>query len=77
MADPVNDLEMVAPRLTPRDCRIIRALVAGKTNRQIAEHLKLREQTIKNRLSALYAKFGVRNRLQLVLHTLNDGKQER
>ena len=53
--------------LTHRERQTIRALQAGFTNRQIAEVLGLREQTVRNRLSVIYAKFGVRNRLELVL----------
>jgi DNA-binding NarL/FixJ family response regulator len=58
----------VTARLTPRELKIVRALCAGATNREIAGRLGLREQTVKNRLSVIYAKLGVRNRVELAMH---------
>jgi two-component system, NarL family, nitrate/nitrite response regulator NarL len=54
--------------LTHRERQIVRILVSGATNREIANRLGLREQTIKNQLSTIYDKLGVRNRLELVVH---------
>lgn len=51
--------------LTPRDRLMVRILASGATNREIAVRLGLREQTVKNRLSAIYGKLGLRNRLEL------------
>jgi len=45
----------------------VRILASGATNREIASRLGLREQTVKNRLSAIYGKLGVRNRLELTV----------
>lgn len=53
--------------LTPRELDLARALVKGHSNRTIAEKLGLTEQSVKNRLSGLYRKFGVNNRLELVV----------
>ncbi|MGE0816286.1 MAG: LuxR C-terminal-related transcriptional regulator [Vicinamibacterales bacterium] len=57
------------PELTVRERQLVRVLQAGSTNREIAERLGLREQTVRNRLSVIYAKLGVRNRLDLVLRS--------
>jgi DNA-binding NarL/FixJ family response regulator len=69
----------VSARLTPRERQIIRALAAGATNREIAARLGLKEQTVKNRLSVLYWRLGVRNRLELVVqakrHRLVDDEE--
>jgi DNA-binding NarL/FixJ family response regulator len=54
--------------LTPRERHLVRALLAGGTNREIASRLGLREQTVKNQLTVIYAKLGVRSRLDLALH---------
>lgn len=59
---------MVNARLTPRQRRVVRALLAGSTNREMAGRLGLREQTVKNQLSVIYSKLGVRNRLELAVH---------
>ena len=55
--------------LTPRDLRMVRILASGATNREIAARLGLREQTVKNRLSAIYSRLGLRNRLELAVYS--------
>jgi len=57
---------MLGP-LTARERRLVRVLAGGATNREIADRLGVREQTVKNQLSQLYRKVGVRNRLELGL----------
>ncbi|MBC7260058.1 MAG: response regulator transcription factor [Chloroflexi bacterium] len=53
--------------LTERE-RVLLALIAeGATNREIAAHLALSEQTVKNNLSVLYQKMGVNNRAEAVM----------
>ena len=52
--------------LTPREEEIVRAVLAAKTNKDIAQELGISEQSVKNRLTKLYRKFGVTSRLQLM-----------
>lgn len=47
-----------APRLTRRQREILSLVLAGKTNRQIAEILGLHVQTVKNQLRDGYEKLG-------------------
>ena len=54
--------------LTARDLRLIRAVMVGGTNRDVARRLGLKEQTVKNRLSEIYDKLGIRNRLELAVY---------
>jgi DNA-binding NarL/FixJ family response regulator len=54
--------------LTQRDLTLLRLLAAGYNNRQIAAELSLAESTVKNSLSALFQKIGVRDRTQAVLY---------
>jgi DNA-binding NarL/FixJ family response regulator len=63
-------------RLTPRQERLLRALMAGLTNREIAGRLGLQEQTVKNQLSVLYGKLGVRSRLQLAVRARRHVRSE-
>jgi two-component system nitrate/nitrite response regulator NarL len=62
-------METVMPLLvlTPRERDVVRCIIAGKTNREIARELRLREQAVKNVLSTIYLKCHVRNRLELAL----------
>lgn len=59
-----------APRalvdLTPRELEILEGLVAGLTNRAIAERLSISEETVKSHVSRLFQKLGVHRRTQAV-----------
>ncbi|MBW4705507.1 MULTISPECIES: response regulator transcription factor [unclassified Micromonospora] len=54
-------------RLTPRERDILRRLAAGDTNARIARHFGLSEKTVRNQLSAVFAKLGVADRVQAAL----------
>ena len=60
-------------RLTARERQVARAVARGHSNREIARGLGVKEQTVKNHLSAIYAKLGVRNRLALALEAHRAG----
>ncbi len=55
------------PRLTEREQDVIRALALGKTNKDIALALDIREQTVKNHISHILEKLGLEDRLQIVV----------
>jgi DNA-binding CsgD family transcriptional regulator len=54
-------------KLTPRERQIIDAVLNASSNRAIADRLGISEQSVKNRLTSVYKKLGVSNRLELVL----------
>ena len=53
--------------LTPRERDLVRGIIAGRTNRELARQFGLTEQSVKNVLSTVYQKCHVRNRLELAL----------
>jgi DNA-binding NarL/FixJ family response regulator len=53
--------------LTPRERDVVRGVAAGRTNKEIARALGLKEQGVKNVLSTVFLKCHVRNRLELAL----------
>jgi two-component system, NarL family, nitrate/nitrite response regulator NarL len=57
--------------LTPRELDIISAVVAGYANKEIAEHFKISEDTVKHHLSNIFDKLGVSTRLGLALFAVN------
>lgn len=63
----------VRPRdtLTHREKTIISYLMQGWRNREIARHLGITEQTVKNHLRTVYDKVGVSDRLELVLYAIH------
>lgn len=54
-------------KLTPREREIIQAILSAASNRVIADRLGISEQSVKNRLTSVYRKLGVGNRVGLVL----------
>jgi DNA-binding NarL/FixJ family response regulator len=56
--------------LTPRDRRILKLVVDGCTNVEIAARVHLSTQTVKNEISVLMATIGVRNRVQLAVYAV-------
>lgn len=57
----------VAPvDLSDREVQLLRLLTQGYTNQEIAEMLSLSEATVRNNLTGLYQKLGVKNRQQTV-----------
>jgi DNA-binding NarL/FixJ family response regulator len=56
--------------LTPREMDVVRGVVSGKTNREIADQLGLKLQAVKNVLSAVFEKCRVRNRVELTVVAL-------
>jgi len=61
---PLTEAELqVLHDLTPRERAILSLLALGKSNKEIAFELGLREQTVKNYLYALYRKLGVQDRV--------------
>lgn len=53
------------PRLTEREEQVLRQLVLARSNREIAEALSIREQTVKSYVARLMRKVGVGNRIAL------------
>ena len=54
-------------RLTPRERQIVAEVVAGRTNKEIAQELCVSLQTVKHHLTNIFDKVGVHNRLELAL----------
>lgn len=56
-----------AARLSVREEQIVRLLLCGKQNREIARELALSEKTVKGYMTNLMTKLHVRNRLEVVI----------
>jgi two-component system nitrate/nitrite response regulator NarL len=57
--------------LTPRELEIVSTIVAGYTNKDIAQKFSISEQTVKHHLTNVFDKLGVSNRLELALFAVN------
>jgi DNA-binding NarL/FixJ family response regulator len=66
LADEPRPQPLVDP-LTQRELEVLRALADGLSNREAAERLYLSEGTVKNHVTNVLAKLGVRDRTQAAL----------
>jgi len=57
-------------QLSPTELCIIRGMVRGYRNREIAQQIRSSEKFVKNTLKAIFDKIGVSDRLELVLYVL-------
>jgi DNA-binding NarL/FixJ family response regulator len=60
--------------LTSREAEVVGLMAAGYSNREIAQALGVAEGTVKNHVSNVLAKFGVRDRTRAVLKALETGQ---
>jgi DNA-binding NarL/FixJ family response regulator len=59
--------------LTDREKTILRLLAGGYSNREISDLLKISDGTVKNHISSVLAKLGVRDRTRAVLKAIDLG----
>jgi DNA-binding NarL/FixJ family response regulator len=57
----------VAAELSPREAEVLRLVVAGLLNKQIAARLGITERTVKAHLTSVYQRIGVADRTQAAL----------
>jgi DNA-binding NarL/FixJ family response regulator len=65
-----SDSQGAPPKLTRREESVVRLVVQGMVNREIAEKLRLSEHTVKNYLFRIFDKLGVSNRVELALYAV-------
>jgi len=71
-AEPANAKpENPAPKFTEREDQVLRLLIAGSPNREIARALGIDAVTVKAHVGRIMRKVGVENRIALTVATLN------
>lgn len=62
-----------AAGLTNREREILRLIARGATNREVADSLVISEGTVKNHLSNIFSRLGLRDRTQAVMYARERG----
>jgi DNA-binding NarL/FixJ family response regulator len=62
-------------RLSDRERQIAYSVARGMKNRDIAEQLKISENTVKRHLQSIFGKTGSRDRLELAVLALNEASK--
>jgi two-component system nitrate/nitrite response regulator NarL len=63
--------------LTSREAQIVAAVADGASNKDIAAHLTIAEDTVKHHMSNIFDKVGVHSRLELAVFALYHGVVQR
>jgi NarL family two-component system response regulator LiaR len=59
--------------LTDREIDVLRLIGRGQSNKQIAQQLNLREETVKTHVSKVLHKLGMNSRTQAALYAMRSG----
>jgi DNA-binding NarL/FixJ family response regulator len=65
--------EDVCVPLTTREMEVLQAVANGLSNKEIARHLSISEQTVKNHMSAILRKLAVDDRTQAAMYAVRHG----
>ncbi len=70
LSNPEGDL---SPALTERELQVLRLIVDGLTNKQIAEHLCISPKTVENHRGNIMAKLGLHDVIDMVKYAISTG----
>jgi DNA-binding NarL/FixJ family response regulator len=59
--------------LTPAEINVLRLIAAGNANKQIADQLKITEETVKSRVKSILSKLGANDRTHAAMIGMNRG----
>ncbi|GGE59451.1 response regulator [Priestia taiwanensis] len=68
-----EESENALSELTKRECDVLREIVNGRSNKEIAAELQIKEQTVKTHVSNVLAKLNVDDRTQAALYAVKHG----
>jgi len=59
--------------LTSREVQVLRGVVSGKTNQEIAQDLNISEKTVEKHLDGIFSKLEVTSRTEAAVHAVREG----
>ena len=73
LPDNQGGVDTVFSPLTPREVEILDCVAQGNSNKEIAQILKISDQTVKNHITSILRKLAVNDRTQAVIYALRHG----
>lgn len=70
---PLQEKRSIHQRLTRREMDVMKALLQGFSNKEIARELVISERTVQTHLSNIFSKMDVNSRTEAVLVAMRDG----
>ena len=71
-----DDRKVGTQKLTDSESKVLELISRGMTNREISEELHLAEQTVKNYVSTILSKLGMKRRTQAAIYAANLKRDE-
>ncbi|MFN3164062.1 MAG: response regulator transcription factor, partial [Pseudohongiellaceae bacterium] len=68
-----QELDTPVEELSPKELEVLRLMAGGYSNKEISGAIHKSEGTVKNQVSSILVKLGVRDRTQAVLRAINLG----
>jgi DNA-binding NarL/FixJ family response regulator len=68
-----TDINAEKYKVDGQDLEILSLIIGGHTNRVIARKLSISEESVERRLQGISRRFGISNRLEMVLFTIHHG----
>lgn len=68
--DQILNEEKPMAQLTPKEQKILELMTQGYSNQQISDALSIHVSTVKNHVSAILSKLGVKSRVEAVIISL-------
>lgn len=68
-----QELDTPVDELSPKELQVLRLMAGGYSNKEISNAMHKSEGTVKNQVSSILDKLGVRDRTQAVLRAINLG----
>jgi DNA-binding NarL/FixJ family response regulator len=69
---PLHRREKAHRLLTPREIEVLRLLIAGETNKEIADSLYISDKTVKIHVNKIFKKFEVKSRSQAIIYAVRN-----
>jgi NarL family two-component system response regulator LiaR len=70
---PSPEVQLTSDPLTEREVEVLKLVAEGKSNKEIAEELKISPNTVRTHINRIFKKLHLANRVEATLYALSQG----